>query len=351
MSTVIANDKHVSGLILELDPKQAVESFSGSLENCDSLLSDIKPGMSLSEALKRLWNVDIEDMCNDAYLHGRTASYEIPVQCNTVQHWYLITASPRVSNQIINGVSLNVRDNTLVKRNERQLLLHDKMGNIALLASQVAHKLNNPLAAVLNHVGSLLVTDLSDENLFRVKSKLELMQEQIYSMSVITNALVAFSKESGVNFRSLDVNEIVQKSVELSHLLQIKSNITYHVTLLPNLPQVLGNEITLEQSFINIIRNALEAMPDGGEFTITTNLDPLSNDYICVSFQDTGYGIEKQYQDQVFDPFFKTKDENHSGLGLSISYGIIANHNGSIEFNSEPDKGTKVTVLLPVNRK
>jgi len=265
-----------------------------------------------------------------------------------IEFWFSITAEPHVVDFKITGVVLTIKDLTLQKRRQRQDLLHEKMTNIALLAAQVAHKLNNPLAAVLNRIGSLLINDIDSVNIARVRGELELVQEQIYSMSVITNALVSFSKESEASFRLLDINDIVDKSIELSKLLQIQNNIEYQINLNPKIPQIRGSEITLEQCIINIIRNALEAMPTGGVFSISTRLDKLSPDYINIIFQDTGNGIAKESIDKIFDPFFKTKDENHSGLGLSISYGIIANHKGSIEISSKPSGGTRVFILLPI---
>ena len=334
-------------LLLELDENLLVRGQSGFLEHCDFLPEHIESGSTLTEALKRLWNADVQQICKEAGESGKTLEYQILVNSNSVQQWYTLKAEPIIADHAIQGTLLRIHNSSLEKRNEMQKKLHEKMSNISLMAGQIAHKLNNPLAAVLNRVGSLLVTDLEDASVPVIRSELELIQEQIYSMSIITNALVAFSKESATRFSSLQINDIIEKSIELSRLLQMHSNVNYNIKLSSNLPPILGNEITLEQSFINVIRNALESMPNGGEFRVTSEMDSLSDEYIRITFQDTGCGISKNNIELVFDPFFKTKDENHSGLGLSISYGIIANHNGIIELNSTPDHGTTVTVLLP----
>jgi len=335
-------------LVVRLDRDLKVKDFTGILDNLKDFSDQIGKIKSLREITGQEWENKINQLCLQSIEKGKTDSFEISKLYDNIEFWFSITAEPQLIDSKISGVVLTIKDLTLRKRKERHDLLHDKMTNISLLAAQVAHKLNNPLAAVLNRIGSLLINDIDAENIPRVRGELELVQEQIYSMSVITNALVAFSKESEASFRILDINDIVEKSIELSRLLSSQKNIEYKINLDPKIPSIRGSEITLEQCIINIIRNALEAMPSGGVFSITTGLDRLSSDYINIILHDTGMGIKEEDIEQVFDPFFKTKDENHSGLGLSISYGIIANHNGSIEISSRPDSGTTVLILLPI---
>ncbi len=335
-------------LVIRLDRNLIINDFSGHLDHQKDFTGKIKKNKSLREISDQICDDKIIKLCLQAIEKGKTDTVEISKPYDNIKFWYSITTEPQVFDSKISGVVLTIKDVTLQKRRQHHDLLHDKMTNISLLAAQVAHKLNNPLAAVLNRIGSLLINDINAENIPRVRGELELVQEQIYSMSIITNALVAFSKESETSFRILDINDIVEKSIELSRLLLNRRNIEYKISLDPEIPTVLGSEITLEQCIINIIRNALEAMPSGGIFSITTAVDKLSSDYINIILHDTGVGIDEEYIEQIFDPFFKTKDENHSGLGLSISYGIIANHNGSIEVNSKPNSGTTVIILLPI---
>jgi len=344
----IKNIAETQELVVRLDRNLIIKDFTGHLDNLKALRNKFEKNKSLRKVLAQFWSDKLETVCRQSIEQGKTGIFEISKLYDGIEFWFSITAEPHVVDFKITGVVLTIKDLTLQKRRQRQDLLHEKMTNIALLAAQVAHKLNNPLAAVLNRIGSLLINDIDSVNIARVRGELELVQEQIYSMSVITNALVSFSKESEASFRLLDINDIVDKSIELSKLLQIQNNIEYQINLNPKIPQIRGSEITLEQCIINIIRNALEAMPTGGVFSISTRLDKLSPDYINIIFQDTGNGIAKESIDKIFDPFFKTKDENHSGLGLSISYGIIANHKGSIEISSKPSGGTRVFILLPI---
>ncbi|MBN2410743.1 hypothetical protein JXQ31_03555 [candidate division KSB1 bacterium] len=335
-------------LVIQLDRNLIINDFTGYLDHQKDFSGKIAKNKSIREISDQFCDDKIIKLCLQAVENGKTETVEISIPYNNINFWFSITTEPLVKDSKISGVVFTIKDLTLQKRRQHHDLLHEKMTNISLLAAQVAHKLNNPLAAVLNRIGSLLINNIDAENIARVRGELELVQEQIYSMSVITNALVSFSKESETSFRILDINDIVEKSIELSRLLLSRRNIEYKISLDPEIPPVLGSEITLEQCIINIIRNALEAMPSCGIFSITTTVDKLSSDYINIILKDTGVGIEEEYIEQVFDPFFKTKDENHSGLGLSISYGIIANHNGSIEISSKPNSGTTVLILLPI---
>jgi len=335
-------------LNVQLDRNLKIMDFTGHLDNLKDFSGKLEKNKSLLDMSGGIWDDKINRLCIQAGEKGKTDSFEITKMVDNIEFWFSIAAEPRLIDLKIAGVVLTIKDITLQKRQQHHDLLHDKMTNISLLAAQVAHKLNNPLAAVLNRIGSLLINDIDADNIPHVRGELELVQEQIYSMSVITNALVAFSKESEASFRILDINDIVEKAIELSKLLSSRKNIEYKINLDPKLPPIRGSEITLEQCIINIIRNALEAMPTGGVFSITTGPDKLSKDHINIILHDNGTGIKEENIGQVFDPFFKTKDENHSGLGLSISYGIIANHNGSIEISSNPEIGTTVLILLPI---
>jgi two-component system NtrC family sensor kinase len=221
------------------------------------------------------------------------------------------------------------------------------MTNLFLLAAQVAHKMNNPLATILHKVGCLLLEDLRDMDGHALKSELEYIQDTIYSMSTITTALEAFSHDDVAHFTPVNLNEVIEKSIDVCKLLQVKDSVKYQIDLKSDLPFVFGNEITLEQCLINILRNSLEAMPDGGVLSVESSMDPAVPELIQVKIADNGIGIDPDHLEKVFDPFFTTKSEKHYGLGLSISYGILAVHQGTVRLESSPLNGTKVVLTLP----
>lgn len=308
----------------------------------------LKRGQSFAEALPSIWDEHLAKLCKECLSGGITHCIETTVVRASSIVWLEILIEPWIKKSRIAGLVLTFKDITLEKRIERHHALREKMLAISLIAAEVAHQFNNPLSAILNRIGSILIQDFNKLDLDYTRNELLIIQEQVYTMSVLTNSLVAFSKESAATYRFVKINEVVKKAVELAKLLQGKNTINYRLDLDENLPPILGSEITLEQCLINIIRNSLEAMPQGGTLTIITTRDHLSDRFINIRLSDTGPGIPESDLEHVFEPFFKTKDDRHSGLGLSISYGIVANHDGSIEINSLVGKGTEVSVLLPI---
>jgi two-component system NtrC family sensor kinase len=309
-------------------------------------------GSQLSAVLPRMWNNELAQFCRDA-LKGRTRTRTAPVHIRTGRPRLLsITVEPLVRDLRVTGIVLNIRDITEPNRRSHQLALKEKMDNLASLAAHIADKMNNPLATILNRIGSLLVTELKPEDLQSIRYELESIQELIYNMSVITNALEAFSNVSTDNFRLLHVNYIVEKAIQISKLLQLHDNISYKVDLAKDLPPIWGSEITLEQCLINIIRNAIEAMSENedGLLKVTTSRDKYQPKFVNILIRDNGVGIPKENLHRIFDPFFRTKNDGHTGLGLSVGYGIIASHNGKIEINSPSSKGTRVSIFLPIAR-
>lgn len=335
-----------------LDKRFRVLSAEGDLEKHFNLFGSLGKGKDFVDLLPRLWQKDIGPALPKALEQGKTFEVEYKVRTKDRKTAYVsLKVEPVVNGGRIEGVSVAVRDISVLQRQRYQAALREKMENLSVLAANISHELNNPLAALLNQIGRLLMEDLTEKDLPRLRMELESIQEQIYAMSIVTNALEAFSKDSQSHFRLLNINSVLEKSIELSKLLQVQSNVTYHVNLAPNLPPVLGNEITLEQSFINIIRNALEAMPSGGVLTVQSSIDKINPDYIQITIKDTGIGIARENIEKIYDPFFKTKNGDHSGLGLSISYGIIANHRGNIEVSSRLNKGTTLMILLPIAKR
>lgn len=344
----------MEGLVQRIfvDKGLGVLESNGTLLNSLGVVNDIKKGDPCSKAFGEFWRSGYAKNCREVIRTGRSAHKESAVRLRSNRQCLLdVTIEPLMENDSTVGAILIVRDVTAIKKTTQQEMLKGKMSNLSLLAANIAHKLNNPLAAILNRIGCLLMEDAKNIDATRLRSELQAIQEQIYAMSIITNALEAFSRDSTAHFKNLDINNVLQKAIELSRLLHLHNkNVVYKIKLAQSLPRVFGNEITLEQCFINIIRNALEAMPEGGILSIKTLFDDAAPEQVKISIKDTGVGIPRKNLDIVYDPFFTDKGGDHSGLGLSISYGIIANHNGNIEIQSKENKGTVISILLPVTK-
>jgi signal transduction histidine kinase len=333
---------------ISLDRHYTITQVSGSILPMNGTVKSVQAGDNGLELLSKYWNDEWEHYYRQSISEGKTItsihSYHLPEYGTK---WFNITFAPAVENDRIGGVRITLQDITLEKLREQQSELSRKMENLSLLALHIAHKMNNPLATILNRIGCLLLEDLIELPTSYLKNELEFIQEVIYSMSNITNALEAFSHDSVKNFQSINLNDVIEKSIGVCKLLHSNTTIKYRIDLLRDLPEVFGNEITMEQCMINIFRNSIEAMPNGGVLTVKTFIDDNTPHAVFVHVEDNGIGIIPKNVAKVFDPFFTTKDENHYGLGLSISYGILTVHGGTVELDSTPLKGTRIKMTLP----
>ena len=150
------------------------------------------------------------------------------------------------------------------------------------------------------------------------------------------------------------INEILQSSLDLMRFdKRMKNTITIDEHLAPDLPETFIDEGQIAQVFINIILNALDAMPEGGTLTVRSGhtVDSSGRDAISISFSDTGTGIPPEAYEKIFDPFYTTKDSGQgTGLGLSVSYNIVKGYQGDISVESEAGKGSTFTIILPVQK-
>ncbi len=231
-----------------------------------------------------------------------------------------------------------LRDITKRKRTERLLIQADKMTTTARLAAGVVHEVNNPLSNASLSVQELKAL-LRDRNYLK---SLESIDRNIKKASLFTKELLQFSWYGEAEFIQVDINDTIKSAITLlRHKLM-------HVSIqeeLSDIPDVMGDPIKLEQVFINLINNSVDAISEHGDIhIITSHLDGMVN----VEISDTGSGISDEDLTGVFDPFFTTKKAGAgSGLGLSISYGIIKQHNGTIEITSKVGKGTTVICTIP----
>jgi two-component system NtrC family sensor kinase len=227
---------------------------------------------------------------------------------------------------------------------QEQLIHSTKMAAIGELAANVAHEINNPLTCVLGYTTHLLKTLHLPEAPKRILGMME--QETLRVRKIIRN-LLDFARHKPSWMQPTDIALPLRETVALvqgiAEAASVKIREDYPLS--PVRVNMDHNEI--KQVFINIINNALHAMPQGGELGI--RLDSVHDNELVVEFSDTGIGILPDNLDKIFEPFFSTKNSGDgTGLGLSISYRIVHNHGGRIETESEPGRGTVFRVFLPV---
>ena len=236
-----------------------------------------------------------------------------------------------------------------LKEMQDYLVQSEKLASLGKMAAGIAHEINNPLTSILINTHLLLEKleklDKKDE----FYENLSLIAEETSRCTQIVRGLLEFARESKPQKTQTDINDLIEKTVLLLENKASFQNIRIVKQLKPDLPLILVDRAKIQQVFWNFMINACEAMPHGGQLTITTDLSE-NKKAIEIRFIDTGVGIPPEHINKIFDPFFTTKPSG-TGLGLAICYGIIQQHNGAIEVKSEPGRGTVFTLYLPLETK
>lgn len=236
----------------------------------------------------------------------------------------------------------------LVRRQEQLIHAH-KLKAVGTLTAGVAHELNNPLNNIILTSSALKeeYQDIPDEE--RDDMINDLLNEADRAQKIVRK-LLDFAREGKLEAKSLDAEKLINQTLELASN-QIKlAGVKVRGEIQPDLPRIYGDGQQLIQVFLNIILNAVAAMPDGGELTITIQ-NTKDREYVAIRFTDTGPGIPEHKQAEIFDPFYTTRPAGKgTGLGLSVSLGIIQKHGGEIKVASQVNKGTTFTVLLPATK-
>jgi signal transduction histidine kinase len=230
-----------------------------------------------------------------------------------------------------------------LKRTQAQLVQSTKLAAIGELAANIAHEINNPLTTVLGFA-SFIAERLAPDD--PTREELGLIQEEASRARDIVRDLLQFSRQRDFMPEPADVNTVLEQVVGMVRRQGALNAVAVTEAHAEDLPMVEMDVPRIKQVFLNIINNAVYAMKVGGSLTIRTTLD---GGKVRVAFEDTGPGIPAEILGRIFDPFFTTKPEvSGTGLGLSVSLGIVQSHGGTIDVQSEPGKGTTFTVTLPI---
>ncbi len=236
--------------------------------------------------------------------------------------------------------------------NIQKMIQEDRMISLGKLAASVAHEINNPIQGLMTFCGYmqdiLTAGPPAEKSLEEFKGHLQLMSTELERVGSIVSGLLSFARESGVEHAHVDVNKALDAALSLTRHKMKLGNIRLTTELYPTPIMVVGDINQLQQCFLNLIFNAVDSMPEGGELSVTSRMDGTA-DKAWFSIRDTGYGIPEKIKNNLFDPFFTTKDVGKStGLGLSIVYGVVKNHRGTIKIDSREGEGTTFTLTFPV---
>jgi PAS domain S-box-containing protein len=248
-----------------------------------------------------------------------------------------ITMIPIISDNEFIGVYGIAKDITETKLAEEMIRRSDKLSVVGQLAAGVAHEIRNPLTTLKGFVQ--LLSDID-------KKYKKIMLTELDRINLIVSEFLILAKPQMTNYQLKDLNSILNELISLLEVQTNINNIQISKEFALNLPLINCEQNQLKQVFINLLKNAIEAMPDGGEITIKTHV--LNDEMVTISIIDRGHGIAEDQISKLGEPFNTTK-ENGTGLGLMVCFKIVENHGGKINITSQLNKGTSVDVILPIN--
>jgi len=255
-----------------------------------------------------------------------------------------------------------------LKKTQRRLIQLEKIHAMHYFAADIAHEIKSPLSTILSGVEFLILKHSRSRSNKEIKEALIKIKEATLRADNTIKSLLEYSRLAEPKLEPSNINSIISKVLSITEHQMSLSNIKIKKDLSRNLPIVNVNENQVQQVLMNLLLNSYAAMPRGGEIKIWTHIEEVADigpasghrftDYfkigervVKIRIEDTGCGIARRQLDRIFDRFFTTKNDiRHIGLGLNISRAIIDKHKGTIEINSEINKGTKVTITLPFHQ-
>ncbi|MGO9316739.1 MAG: ATP-binding protein [Terracidiphilus sp.] len=337
--------------ILALDLDDRIESWNAQMEAMYALSRSEAIGQELSAVLPAEFIEALEGFRNEQGVHHL---YKFPLTTRAgEQRTANIAIAPLLSRDFVSvGRIILVDDITDRVTLETQLAQADKLSSIGLLAAGVAHEINTPLAVISSYAQMLAKQLKGDARLGPVLDKIT---QQSFRAAEIANGLLNFSRTSTTEFRDTNLNQVIRDTLSLLEHQFKTAQILIDLELAQELPPIHGNPGKLQQVFLNLLLNAKEAMPGGGRLRVTTLLNRHDN-YVAALVNDSGSGISPEHLKRIYDPFFTTKnvprsgDRRGTGLGLSVSYGIIQEHAGKIRVESAVGAGTTFHLEFPLLR-
>ena len=334
------------GLVV-LDLEDRVVRWNAGLERIYGIQRDAAVGLRLDELFDKPFMEVLRNAC--AETPSGAALYRIPLLSRHAEkpHRLLVNAAtaPLLTPEgATSGTMVIIENITQRVQLEEQLQISEKMASIGLLAAGVAHEVNTPLTGISSFTQMLLKGADPEDPRTRVLEKIE---RQTFRAAKIVNGLLNLARPGRSDAAGpVDVNAVVNDVLVLLEHQLAAGNVKVRRELSEKTPIVQGVEFKLQQIFLNLCLNACDSMPKGGWLTVRSRVDTKA---AVIEVADTGSGISREHLSRIYDPFFTTKGSSQgTGLGLSVTYGMIQEHRGSIECESDPDQGTSFTLTLPL---
>jgi PAS domain S-box-containing protein len=337
--------------ILAIDLDDRIESWNAQMEAMYALSRAEAIGQSLREVFPSEFIEALESFNNEPGVH-HLYKFRLTTRAGE-QRTANIAIAPLLSRDFVSvGRIVLVDDITERVSLEAQLTQADKLSSIGLLAAGVAHEINTPLAVISSYAQMLSKQLHGDARLGPVMDKIT---QQSFRAAEIANGLLNFSRTSTTEFRETNLNQVIRDTLSLLEHQFKTAQIVVDLDLAEELPAINGNPGKLQQVFLNLLLNAKEAMHGGGRLRVATLTDDRLS-HVAALVADSGSGIAPEHLKRIYDPFFTTKtmsrpgDRRGTGLGLSVSYGIIQEHAGKIHVESAVGAGTTFHLEFPLVR-
>jgi PAS domain S-box-containing protein len=267
---------------------------------------------------------------------------EFPVEISLS---HVVSAEGGVAIAFITDITERKRVEGQLERQREVLYQNEKLAALGTMAAGIAHEMNNPLGIITTRIEVMLLDAEQQALPAQVLDDLQVLHRASQRVARIAAGLRSFARHSPGDRVPLDLNAVVEESVQLLKKPLAADNVHVVVSLDRALPPILGDATTLHQVLMNLLTNAREAMPEGGQIRVETGPAERPG-WIRLLVADTGTGIPAEEISKIFDPFFTTK-RTGTGLGLSVTYGIIQEHGGTVDVQSRPDAGTSFVISFP----
>lgn len=301
---------------------------------------DLFPNMKregLAEPIERLLRGEIEEFSLEAVEHETLRKGRVILN---------MKGSLLRENLAPAGAAVLIEDITETVGLERSARQAEKLAALGTLSAGLAHELNNPIGIISSRI-ELMLQEAGEHGLpGRVREDLGVLHRHAQRVARIARGLLTFARQSPGDWKSLDLNHVVEETLLLLERQVTKEGITVRRSLAPDLPPMEGDPNALQQVVLNLLTNARDAMDHGGEIRIETGSAPGRPGWLRLVVADNGPGIPLEHLPKIFDPFYTTKTDG-TGLGLSVSYGIVREHEGTIDVQSQPGKGTTFILTFP----
>lgn len=268
------------------------------------------------------------------------------ISCNSIQRIAHLTSFPITEEENRLGSILILNDTTEEEMLREQIMQNEKLASIGMLAAGVAHEINHPLGIIKN-ITEILKYSCGDKTLL---DDVHTIENEIKVISQIISNLMGFSADENAPFEVFDIADTLMRVTRLLAFYSRKNGVAIEFESGDRIFEIYANKTDIRQVFLNLIRNGIEAMPDGGAIAITLGFSDEKEDTVRITLRDTGKGIDLENVEDIFLPFYSSKSDKSGGMGLGlyISYNKVRKYNGRISVESRVEEGTTFTIDFPL---